>query len=63
MLQATVQKLGDATILHVKGQIVIGDGYSILRNAVLGQAHTKMLVLDLATFRRKNTISERAPIT
>lgn len=48
MLNATVQKLGDATILHFKGRIVTGDACSILRNAVLGQAHTGMLVLDLA---------------
>jgi anti-anti-sigma factor len=48
MLNTTVQELGDATILHFEGRIVTGDACSILRNAVLGQAHTRMLVLDLA---------------
>jgi anti-anti-sigma factor len=52
MLNATVQKLGDATILHFKGRIVIGDACSILRNAVLGQAHSRMLILDLAQVDR-----------
>src|SRR4029077_21001412 len=52
MLNATVQKLGDATILHFKGRIVIGDACLSLRNAVLGQAHSRMLVLDLAQVGR-----------
>jgi len=52
MLNATVQKLGDATILHFKGRIVIGDACLILRNAVLGQADSRMLVLDLAQVDR-----------
>ncbi len=56
MLNATVQKLGDATILHFKGRIVIGDACLILRNAVLGQAHSRMLVLDLAEWARSNAI-------
>jgi hypothetical protein len=51
MLNATVQKLGDTTILHFKGRIVIGDACLILRNAVLGQAHSRMLVLDLELTR------------
>src|SRR5713101_427207 len=52
MLNATVQKLGDATILHFKGRLVIGDACLILRNAVLGQAHSRMQVLDLAQVDR-----------
>jgi anti-anti-sigma factor len=52
MLSVTVQKLGDATILHFRGRIVIGDACSILRNAVFGQAHTRMLVLDIAQVDR-----------
>ena len=52
MLNATVQKLGDATILHFKGRIVIGDACSILRNAVLRQSHSRMLVLDLTQVDR-----------
>jgi len=52
MLNATVQKLGDTTILRCQGRIVIGDACTILRNAVLSQTHTKMLVLDLAQVDR-----------
>jgi anti-anti-sigma factor len=52
MLNATVQKLGDSTILRCQGRIVIGDAYAILRNAVLSQAPTSMLVLDLAQVDR-----------
>jgi anti-anti-sigma factor len=52
MLNATVQKLGGSTVLRCQGRIVIGDAYAILRNAVLGQTHTRMLVLDLAQVDR-----------
>jgi anti-anti-sigma factor len=52
MLNATVQKLGDTTVLRCQGRIVIGDAYTILRNAVLSQTHTRMLVLDLAQVDR-----------
>jgi anti-anti-sigma factor len=52
MLNATVQKLGDATILHFQGRIVIGDACSILRDVVLGQGDSRMLVLDLAQVDR-----------
>jgi anti-sigma B factor antagonist len=52
MLNATVQKLGDTTVLRCQGRIVIGDAYMILRNAVLSQTHTTMLVLDLAQVDR-----------
>lgn len=52
MLRVTVQKLGDATILHFRGRIVIGDACSILRDAVLGQAEARMLVLDIAQVDR-----------
>jgi anti-anti-sigma factor len=52
MLNATVQKLGDTTVLRCQGRIVIGDAYAILRNAVLSQLCTKMLVLDLAQVDR-----------
>jgi anti-anti-sigma factor len=48
MLNATVQKLGDVTILHLEGRIVFGDASSVLRNTVLNQTHPRMLVLDLA---------------
>jgi anti-sigma B factor antagonist len=52
MLNATVQELGDSTVLRCQGRIVIGDAYSTLRNAVLDQRHTKVLVLDLAQVDR-----------
>ena len=52
MLKITVQKLGDTSILRCHGRIVAGDASSILRNAVLSQQHTRMLVLDLARVER-----------
>ena len=52
MLNATAQKLGDSTVLRCQGRIVIGDAYAILRNAVLGQTHTRTLILDLAQVDR-----------
>jgi len=52
MLNVTVQKLGDTTVLRCQGRIVIGDACAILRNAVLGQTHTRMLVLDMAQVGR-----------
>ena len=52
MLNATVQKLGDTTVLRCQGRIVIGDAYTILRNAVLSQTHASMVVLDLAQVDR-----------
>jgi anti-anti-sigma factor len=47
MLNATVQKLGESTVLRFQGRIVIGDAYTILRSAALSQTRTRMLVLDL----------------
>ena len=52
MLNATAQKLGDSTVLRCQGRIVIGDAYAILRNAVLRQTHTRILILDLAQVDR-----------
>src|SRR5260370_10020977 len=52
MLKITVQKLGDTNVLRCDGRIVAGDAGSILRNAVLSQRHTRMLVLDLARVDR-----------
>jgi anti-anti-sigma factor len=52
MLNVNVQKLGDRTVLRCQGQIVIGDADAILRNAVLSQTSTRMLVLDLAQVDR-----------
>jgi anti-anti-sigma factor len=52
MLKITVQKLGDISLLRCHGRIVAGGAGSILRNAVLGQRHTGMLVIDLARVER-----------
>jgi anti-sigma B factor antagonist len=52
MLNATVQKLGDTTVVRCQGRIVIGDACTILRNTVLSHTHTRMLVLDLAQVDR-----------
>ncbi len=52
MLKITVQKLGDTSVLRRHGRIVAGDAGSTLRNAVLSQRHTRMLVLDLARVDR-----------
>ena len=52
MLKITVQRLGDIRVLRCHGRIVAGDAGSILRNAVLGLRHTRMLVIDLARVKR-----------
>ena len=52
MLKITVQKLGDTSVFRCHGRIVAGDSGSILRNAVLSQGHTGMVVLDLARVER-----------
>jgi anti-sigma B factor antagonist len=52
MLKITVQKLGDTSVLRCHGRIVAGDAGSILRNAVLSQRHSRMLVIDLARVER-----------
>jgi anti-anti-sigma factor len=52
MLKMTVQKLGDISVLRCHGRIVAGDAGSILRNAVLSQRHTRVLVIDLARVER-----------
>ena len=52
MLKITVQKLGDTSVLRCHGRIVAGDGASTLREAILSQGHTGMLVIDLARVER-----------
>ena len=52
MLKITVQNLGDTSVVRCDGRIVAGDGGSILRNAVLSQRHSRMLVIDLARVER-----------
>lgn len=48
MLKAAVQKLREATVVRCQGRIVVGEPCAILRNAVLSQTYTGMLVFDLA---------------
>jgi anti-anti-sigma factor len=52
MLKITVQKLGITSVLRCHGRIVAGDADSILRNALLSQRHSRMLVIDLAQVDR-----------
>jgi anti-sigma B factor antagonist len=52
MLKITVQKLGDIRVLRCHGRIVAGEAGSILRNEVLSQRHTRMMVIDLARVER-----------
>jgi anti-sigma B factor antagonist len=52
MLKITVQNLGDTSVVRCHGRIVAGDAGSILRNAVLSQRHTRVLVIDLARVER-----------
>jgi anti-sigma B factor antagonist len=52
MLKITVQNLGDTSIVRCHGRIVAGDAGSILRNTVLSQRHSRMLVIDLAQVER-----------
>jgi anti-sigma B factor antagonist len=52
MLNITVQNLGDTSVVRCHGRIVAGDAGSILRNAVLSQRQTTMLVIDLERVER-----------
>ena len=47
-LSATIQRLGDATVIHLTGRLVCGEGCSHLSDAVLNQSDAGMLVLNLA---------------
>ena len=48
MLHCTVQQLGDASVLRCRGRIVIGESYTVLRDAATSQGHVRLLVVDLA---------------
>lgn len=47
MLKVRVENLGQITILHVAGHIVIGTEIETLRRAVLSQSEAGTVVLDL----------------
>src|SRR3984957_2417167 len=52
MLKITVQNLEDTSVVRCHGRIVAGGAGSILRNAVLSQRNSRMLVIDLARIER-----------
>jgi anti-anti-sigma factor len=52
MLKITVQNLADTSVVRCRGRIVAGDAGSRLRNAVLSQRHSRMVVIDLAQVDR-----------
>ena len=51
-LHTTVQRLGDAAVIHVTGRLVRGESCSTLRDIVLGQGDAAMIVLNLAELDR-----------
>ena len=51
-LQTSVQRLGDAAVVHLTGRLVWGEGCSHLRDVVLAQADAGMIVLNLAEVDR-----------
>jgi anti-anti-sigma factor len=52
MLYATIQQLGDASVLRCRGRIVAGEAYAVLRDAAMSQGCARLLVLDLAEVDR-----------
>ena len=52
MFEVTVQKLGDVSVAHCKGRLVVGKAYSILCTTLLGQHSIRTLVLDLTQVER-----------
>jgi anti-anti-sigma factor len=51
-LQATVQRLGDAAIIHLTGSLVRGENCSHLQDVVLAEADAAMIVINLAQLDR-----------
>jgi anti-anti-sigma factor len=52
MLSATIQRLGDATVIHLAGSLVRGESCLKLRDVVLAEAAAGMVVLNLAQVNR-----------
>ncbi|MFZ0707553.1 MAG: STAS domain-containing protein [Candidatus Korobacteraceae bacterium] len=48
MLSATIQRLGDATVIHLTGRLVRGEGCSKLRDLASRQTDADTIVLNLA---------------
>jgi anti-anti-sigma factor len=48
MLNVRTEKLGDVTVLHLRGRIVNGEATKTLSEVVRGQADAFAIVLDLA---------------
>ena len=47
MLKVNTQKVGEVTILHLRGRIVIGETEALL-NAVLSESDASVVILDFA---------------
>ncbi len=52
MLEVMVQKLGDATVIHLTGKLVWGEDSSKLRDIALSQTDARTIVLNLAQVNR-----------
>jgi len=52
VLQVTVQRLGDATVIHLAGKLVRGEDSSQLRDIAFAQADARTIVLNLAQVER-----------
>ena len=52
MLRAATLKIADHTIVRCQGAILVGEDFSALRGAVMNDASTKMVVLDMAGVKR-----------
>ena len=52
MLTATVKKIRHITIIRCQGRMIVGENFATLRNAVMKQSSTGVMVLDLAGVRR-----------
>ena len=52
MLKTSVQKIRDTTIVRCQGRIIVGENFTILRDAVMRNSPAAMVVLDLAGVKR-----------
>jgi anti-anti-sigma factor len=48
MLTIDVEKTGDVVVVHCAGRLVRGEGVCTLRNAVVSEKTTRIVVLDLS---------------
>lgn len=52
MLKTTVQKIRDTTIVRCQGRIIVGENFTMVRDAVMRHSPATMVVLDLAGVKR-----------